>query len=141
MLVRLAERIDPAMISQQVAAVHQGSCPRCKGRGPVDVHKAHRVWSVLVLTSWSSSPELSCRGCAVRRQLGAILFSGALGWWGFPWGLILTPVQVIRNIVEMTGGPNPQQPSLLLERVVKMQAAAYLAERMNAAGTPPPIRG
>ena len=138
LLVRLAEKINPAVIQQQLGEVHQGKCPRCQGRGPVDVHKAHRVWSALVLTSWSSRPELSCRGCAVRRQLGAIVFSGALGWWGFPWGIIFTPVQVIRNIVEMAGGPNSSQPSPLLERAVRMHAAATLAEAMNA-NRPPPI--
>jgi hypothetical protein len=133
-LVRLAEQIDPGIIQRQIGEVHAGKCPRCGGRGPVDVHKAHRVWSALVLTSWSSSPELSCKGCATRRQLGAILFSGALGWWGFPWGIIFTPVQVIRNMVEMAGGPSPAQPSPLLERIVRMHAAATLAQGRN---TPP----
>ncbi len=138
LLVRLAEKINPAVIQQKIAEVHQGQCPRCQGRGPVDVHKAHRVWSALVMTSWSSSPEISCRGCASRRQLGAILFSGALGWWGFPWGIIFTPVQVIRNVIEMAGGPNAQQPSPLLERAVRMNAAAILAEAMNANRPPVP---
>ncbi len=59
----------------------------------------------MVLTSWSSKPKLSCKSCATKRQLGAMAFSSVAGWWGLPWGLVMTPVQIIRNIVEMAGGP------------------------------------
>lgn len=66
---------------------------------------AHRVWSALVLTNWSSHPAISCRGCALKRQAGSLLSCLVLGWWGLPWGLVWTPVQVIRNIVGMVKPP------------------------------------
>lgn len=138
-LLALSQRVSPAKIGQLISEIHQGHCPRCGGRGPVDVHKAHKVWSMLILTSWSSSPELSCKSCAVKRQIGATLFSSVVGWWGFPWGIIMTPVQVVRNIVEMAAGPNPNQPSPLLERIARIQAGIHLAQQAGTQPKPPVI--
>jgi hypothetical protein len=114
----------------------------------VDVHKAHQVWSAIFLTSWSSKPELSCKSCATRRQLSAILFSGLFGWWGIPWGIGMTPLQIARNIAEMAGGPKPDKPSALLLKFVRLQAGARLAQQpsrpawaaaLPATVKPPPV--
>jgi hypothetical protein len=70
-----------------------------------------------------------------------LAFSLFCGWWGFPWGLILTPVQVTRNIVAMCGGPDSSQPSVDLRKIVQIN----LGQQMLASGqrfggqTPPPI--
>jgi hypothetical protein len=128
-LLALAQRIPQHELDRLVQAIHQGDCPRCGRHGPVDMHKAYRVWSALVLTSWSSSPALSCKSCATKRQAGALLFSGVLGWWGFPWGIVMTPVQVVRNLAEMVGGPRTDKPTPLLEKFVRIQAAATLVQR------------
>jgi hypothetical protein len=148
-LALISRQIPEETLQRLTDDIHQGSCPRCKGRGPVDVHKAHRVWSALLLTSWSSSPAVSCRSCATKRQLGALLFSGTLGWWGFPWGLVMTPFQIVRNIIEMCSGHSPYRPSPLLQKFVAMQAAAHLVDSgsMNRAAStvapanPPPLPG
>jgi hypothetical protein len=138
-LLALSAQLRPAEIQRLVQEVHHGNCPRCGNPGPVDVYKAHKVWSAFVLTSWSSSPAVSCKSCATKRQLGAIAFSGVLGWWGFPWGFIITPTQVIRNIVEMCSSPTQGQPSPLLERVVRLQAGAAIAQHFVSGKTPPPV--
>lgn len=122
--------------------VHRSNCPRCNGPGPLDVYKAHQVWSALVLTSWSSRPALSCKSCGTKRQIGALLLSGLFGWWGFPWGLVMTPVQIARNIAEMAGGPKAGSPSALLEKFVRLQAGARLAQARTASPprrVPPPM--
>jgi hypothetical protein len=85
------------------------------------------------MTSWNSSPEMSCKGCAVKRQLGAALLDGVVGWWGFPWGLIMTPVQIVRNVVDMIGGPKASQPSSMLERIVRIQSAAHVVQASQSA--------
>lgn len=139
-LILISQQIPSETLERLTDEVHQGNCPRCQGRGPVDVHKAHQVWSALILTSWSSSPEISCKGCGVKRQLGAMLFSGALGWWGFPWGLIMTPFQIIRNGVEMAAGPSSARPSPLLHKYVSMQAAANLVQANQAAQRAVPVQ-
>ena len=41
------------------------------------------------------------------------------GWWGFPFGLIMTPVQVMRNLAGIFGGPNPASPSPALEKLIR----------------------
>lgn len=132
-LVALSCQMPRQELDRLTEEVHHRNCPRCNGPGPVDVHKAHQVWSVLVLTSWSSKPVLSCKSCATRRQLGALLFTGLFGWWGFPWGLVMTPVQIARNIAEMAGGPKSDAPSPLLQKFVRLQAGAHLAKAAMAA--------
>jgi hypothetical protein len=103
--------------------IHQGPCPRCKGPGPVDVHTSYWVWSGLAFTRWGSQPQLKCRGCGIKSQLGNLVFSGVLGWWGFPWGFLWTPVQVVRNIAAIVSPPDPSQPSARLVQIAHLQLA------------------
>jgi hypothetical protein len=69
----------------------------------------------------------------VKRQLGAALLDGVVGWWGFPWGLIMTPVQIVRNVVDMIGGPKASQPSSMLERIVRIKSAAHVVQASQSA--------
>jgi hypothetical protein len=126
-LLSIAEQFPPEMVQQRVKEVHQGSCPNCRGHGPIDVHTSHRVWSAVYLTSWSSRPQVCCRSCGTKRELGDAAFSLVLGWWGVPWGLIMTPVQVVRNLSGVFGGPDPARPSAQLEKFVRMTLAAQAA--------------
>jgi hypothetical protein len=91
--------------------IHAGPCPKCQGPGPVDVHDIYWVWSAIVFTRWGTRPQVSCRWCGIKSQVGGILQSIALGWWGFPWGIILTPVQIFRNAVGIISPPSPDEPS------------------------------
>ena len=112
------------LVDDALSALHAGPCPDCGGPGPVDVHTAHSAWSALVMTSWKSTPRVSCRPCATRAKLKAIAFTGAFGWWGFPWGLIASPVQIGRNVLEMMNGPRPDAPSAALEDIARRTVAA-----------------
>ena len=123
-LIAVSNQVPPDVVQARVWAVHQGLCPKCQGKGPVDVHTAHQVWSALLLTSWKSEPQVSCRACGIKRQATGLVFSLVAGWWGFPWGLIMTPVQVVRNVSGMLSGPDPQKPSAQLERIVRLSMAA-----------------
>src|SRR5438477_6863991 len=105
------QQLPDSVIQSKVWKVHQGNCPRCNGPGPVDVHTSYQVWSALLLTSWKSRPQISCRSCGIRSQLGDAAFCLVLGWWGFPWGLILTPIQICRNLIGVVRGVDPVQPS------------------------------
>lgn len=98
-LIILARRLPPDLVKERTRSVYHGACPKCQGPGPVDVHVSYRIWSAVFLTSWKNTPRVSCRHCRVKSQLGDAAFSLVLGWWGIPWGLIITPVQIIRNIV------------------------------------------
>src|SRR6202030_3002117 len=102
-LLAVARDVPESLVQQQVWSVHQGACPKCGGSGPVDVHRSYRIWSAVVLTRWVTNSQVSCRLCARKSQLTALLFSSVLGWWGFPWGLVITPVQVARNVKALMG--------------------------------------
>lgn len=122
----MAHEVPADLVSQHVMAVHQGACPKCKGPGPVDIHTSHFVWSILVLTSWNSSPQLCCRSCGTKAKLGGALISGLVGWWGFPWGIIVTPIQIARNAYGLFSGPDPQKPSDQLQQMIRLNLAAQL---------------
>jgi len=64
-LLALSRQIPEGAVQEQVWKFHQGPCPKCNGAGPVDVHVTHKVWSALYLTSWSSTPQTSCRSCGM----------------------------------------------------------------------------
>src|SRR5579872_1834845 len=95
-VLQLSNDVPPDVVDRHVEEVFRGNCPKCNGTGPIDVHKVHRVWSAVVVTRWTTASQLSCRSCATKSQIGGVLFSALLGWWGFPWGLIMTPVQLTR---------------------------------------------
>ena len=90
---------------------------------------SYRIWSALVLTQWNNRPHVCCRSCGVKSQLGDMLFSLALGWWGFPWGLIMTPVQITRNIIAMVKDRGESGPSAQLENVVRIGLAQQQQSR------------
>ncbi len=129
----IANQLSPADVASYIGHVHQGSCPKCSGPGPVDVHTSYRVWSALVLTQWSSRPLVSCKRCGTKQKLGDAAFSLFLGWWGFPWGILMTPVQLGRNIVALLKSPDPASPSAALENILRLHLAAQVVERQRQA--------
>lgn len=131
-LLAISRQMPENIVNEQVMRVHQGLCPKCGGAGPVDVHVHHRVWSALVVTSWRSAPQVSCRACGVKSQMGDAAASLLLGWWGFPWGLVMTPVQIGRNVFGMLRGPDPLTPSRQLEKAIRMDLAMQAVAQHQA---------
>jgi hypothetical protein len=119
-----AQRIPPDVVARALVEVVDGKCPVCGGPGPVDAFTSHRVLSAVVVTSWKSTPRISCRACATKDQLGSALYSFLLGWWGIPWGFIVTPVQIVRNLAGLAQRADPSRPSKLLEAIVRSRLAA-----------------
>jgi len=122
LLLEQATSVPEAELRRAVEKVHEGPCPLCSGAGPVDVHKSYRVWSGIVITAWSTRQTIGCRRCGVKQQLLDILYSGLCGWWG-RLGVILTPIQIARNITALISPPSPYSPSEELERSVRLQLA------------------
>jgi len=124
-LTAASRQVPDDVVRQQVWALHRGPCPQCRGRGPVDVHVSYWVWSAVLLTRWGSAPAISCRSCARKRQLTNLGFSVLFGWWGFPWGLILTPLQIVRNVIGLVRGPDDTQPSRQLAQLARLGMASH----------------
>jgi len=123
-LLDISHQIPEGVVDDYVLSVRNGRCPNCNGPGPIDVHVSHQVWSALFVSSWRSQPRVSCRACGIKSQVGDSIFSLLLGWWGFPWGLLVTPVQIGRNLDGMLRGPDATRPSAQLRKIVRMNMAA-----------------
>ncbi len=128
-LLAVANQIPTHIVQQHINEMRMGNCPKCHGRGPNDVHISYKVWSAFLLTSWSSKPQICCRSCGMKSQLSGALFSLLFGWWGFPWGIIMTPIQIIRNIIGILHEPDPVRPSAQLENLLRINLAAHLGEQ------------
>jgi len=126
-LVAISKQIPDTQVQETIWKVHQGRCPKCGGSGPIDVHSSYRVWSAVVLTRWTSYLQISCRPCGLKKQFADAGFSLLLGWWGFPWGLIVTPIQVSRNLISAARPPEPSKPSAELEKALRMGMARQVA--------------
>lgn len=126
-LIIAGDKLPGHAVDARVHEIHQGECPECESSGPIDVHMAHSVWSLLYITSWKSTPNLCCRSCGRGKQFKALVGASMFGWWGFPWGLLMTPIQIGKNISGMLGGPNPDVPSEPLESMVRIELAARVA--------------
>jgi len=62
--------------------------------------------------------------CGTTARMGDAIFCLLVGWWGFPWGLIITPVQIGRNLAGMMRSPEDKTPSPALERIVRTTLVA-----------------
>jgi hypothetical protein len=115
------------VVWQHTHAIHQGSCPQCNGPGPVDLHTSHRVWSAVFMTSTSSRPVVSCGPCGKKRKIQDTVFSLFLGWWGLPWGIINTPVQIFRNLSGLAHKLPADHPSPALSHLVRRNLAHHIS--------------
>ena len=140
-ILSVTKDVPNDVLERKLEEVWRDNCPKCRGLGPVDVHKVHEVWSALVITRWTTKVQISCRSCGIKRQLGGVFFSLLFGWWGFPWGLILTPVQITRNLIGMSRGPDHSRPSASLRKLVLVNLGAQmLANQKVAASQPPAVK-
>lgn len=80
-------------------AIRNAACPICKQQqSPVDMREEHWVWSALVVTRYGRKTRLCCRDCGRAHNLRALGKSAMLGWWGFPFGLLITPYKIGMNL-------------------------------------------
>ena len=129
LLVDLSRSIPLEQIEQRVRDIHEGTCPKCGGPGPVDMHMAYTAVSYVVHTRTACEGQLSCRRCGAEFQLHALLKTGLGGSWHFPWGPIFTPVQLLRNLGGMRRGPNPRRPSAALDHVARAEFGSAILAR------------
>lgn len=120
------KQIPKSELDAYVKEVHQGVCPECQGNGPVDLHTSYRIWSILIMSTWTSRPHISCRSCGMKEIIKDSFISILFGWWGFPWGILMTPVQFVKNIVALVNAPAPTRPSEGFTKIVGLDLAARI---------------
>jgi len=80
---------------------------------------------------------MSCQSCGTKRKVFDTFYSLVFGWWGMPWGLLITPLQVLRNLVGLLRKPDPSVPSAALEKMVRLRMAEeILRARREQANSP-----
>jgi len=128
----VADQIQPELLAEKIVETHQGDCSVCGKSGPVDIQFSHTIWSAVLVSSYKSTPSLCCKLCGIKKKTGGIAFSFFLGWWGIPWGIIMTPVQIIKNTCSLFNTPNPNEPSERLQKFVKLNLANMILNNQNA---------
>src|ERR1041384_8580712 len=100
-VLKILDHIPPAKVDAYVADAASGPCPTCGAAKTIDALPSYWVYSIVLLTRWATRYEVQCRPCARKRQLKDLLYSLGCGWWGIPFGFIITPMQVISNLVAL----------------------------------------
>ena len=111
---RIAETIPENEVENRVNEIHSGVCPLCGESGPIDVHKSYFIYSIILFTSYRTNLHLSCRSCARKEQLKYLFISALAGWWGIPFGILITPIMLLMGLVSLFITPNPGNPSKAL---------------------------
>jgi len=124
---RYARELPSRAVEMFAREIHSGPCPKCDGNGPVDIHNSYSVYSIILYTSWKTDEHLICKKCALKQQATDLVGSFLLGWWGFPFGLIVTPIQILMNVAAMFQTPGSDGPSQnLLEKSRRIIAARQI---------------
>lgn len=119
--------VRPEDTYRRAMEIRNAACPCCGQPGPLDAHNVYRVWSAVVYSAWGTRSVVCCRKCGREEQFAAAMLSLALGWWGLPLGPLLTPIQVIRNLLAMRR-PTPPSPSAELLRAARKDLALRIGQ-------------
>ncbi len=126
---RVASTIPDKVVEAFAQNIHSGHCPKCHGAGPVDIHKSHSIYSILIYTKWQTNENLLCKKCASKQQTTDLTGSLLLGWWGIPFGLIVTPIIALMNIVAMFQNPGIKEPTKALKHRSRSILAAQQMDK------------
>ncbi len=125
---RVTAAIPPEMLQQYISEVHRGNCPKCGAGAGQRPYLAHGLVDARDdVYEDASAGELSAP-CGVKAKLSAAVSSGVFGWWAFPWGFFVTPLQIMRNVKGIFAKVDSSWPSQQLAHLVKLD----LAKRASA---------
>lgn len=113
-----------------VHALQTLPCPVCGQKdNQLNGTKLYRVWSIILFTSTSKKLAVACPACLRKKNRRAALFSGLLGWWGIPWGLLRTPQYIYLNLnsKRQTQLSQPNQHLIQFAQIY----APYIEKKMN----------
>lgn len=75
--------------------IHCSSCSKPTAQPRNVIFRS--VVSVLITTVTTPVQGIFCSDCARKAGFRASIISGLFGWWGVPWGPILTVKEIVRN--------------------------------------------
>lgn len=121
---RIAKHVPNDTVISLAKKIRNGKCPMCQGNGPIDVHKSYFAYSVIIYTSYKTKEHIVCRECARKKQILDLLLCSVFGWWGLPFGIIITPVQLLKNVIALFNSPGQTEPTELMTQRVRQMIAA-----------------
>jgi hypothetical protein len=93
-------------------------CPVCSSSAnKLNGTTASEVMSFVIFTNYSKEIKVACPACLDKTNNNALTKTMALGWWGFPWGLIRS-IQAIRNNLKHKKTNHLQTPNDFLRALV-----------------------
>lgn len=131
---RIALQIQQDDVISLTNKIRNGKCPVCQGHGPIDVHKSYFVYSVIIYTRYKTKEHIMCRECARKKQLSDLLLSFLFGWWGIPFGILITPVQITKTIFALFNNPGQIEPTELMTKRIRQILAAKKMEEIAQSG-------
>jgi hypothetical protein len=111
---RFASEIPDGEVESFAREIYAGSCPACNGDGPIDVFKSYFTYSIILYTNYKTKEHVVCVACARKVQRKDMALSALVGWWGFPFGLIITPIILLMNSVALLLNPAQKGPTKAL---------------------------
>jgi hypothetical protein len=122
--------ISDETVLAQAMKIKNGDCPLCQCRkSAVELRTEHWIWSAIFVTRLGYRRALMCRDCGRSRNLKALGWCVLLGWWGVPFGLLVTPYKIFANLGEFLRKDKPQ-PSDALRDLVRTRLAELARPRV-----------
>ncbi len=105
---RLTEVVDNQLrelsneeIEQYIQTIQSLPCPKCTLQFErLNASLIHKIRSFIFMTNYESKIYIACDTCISKEKNKQLLLNSLLGWWGFPWGLIKTPVFITKHFTE-----------------------------------------
>lgn len=110
-LGRLSDLVPEAQAVAMAHKIRREPCASCGGYDGVEIFKSYFIYSLFIYTSWREKREIVCRRCGRSNQRWDFFKSLLVGWWGVPFGILATPILLIKNIIEMRKDPTVLPPS------------------------------
>lgn len=131
-LLEVAVDIPDQEIIRHAAEIKNGPCPICHGKvSKIEARKSYWIWSIVIYTRWGMSTKVCCKKCGTQKNLISIGLCMLFGWWGIPYGLVLTPVKIISNTAAIFKRFDNKKPSTELIYETKLILAEALLNRKN----------
>lgn len=129
-LLEVSEDISKEEIHDHALRIKNSACPEChQSSSKTEVRRCYRVWSVGIFTQWTNRTHICCHSCGRKTNLGSLMFCALFGWWGIPWGIIMTSAQILANVTEMFKPLANPAPSEALIQAARLDLAAKLYKK------------
>jgi hypothetical protein len=98
-VIAQAKKYPNAQLEIYAEKLRKIPCPICN-----QTHKklngtiAYTVKSFVFFSSFAKKPIIACPECLDRENNNSITSTLLLGWWGFPLGILKTPIYIYRNM-------------------------------------------